>query len=377
MFGVVVYSLLKEVRLNLRNIAKGQLITNYKVLCTLLEIEEKHGNSKLSQLKELERYIKFSKSGHQILIEDIYEKQIEKVNQRAIGYNSKYVSDLSIQILDILAKRATTNDYNQLFFTANRLFEMTGMCNSNFSLTKKAIMEYFNENPNRMTDFDVEHFKNRTGDKLRQILDTTLKNLRDRNLIIFSYHHMVMIKKEWQVASKEEEVSIIEAKRIAVDKILTECERKELENNFREIKIPRKERMIFLKGKKSEYYSEVNSILFEENPEWERICKGLLIEFHGSMKNNVNDYKREISELTKSKFTLNGKIQNFISDDAERRYKESKRLYKQYEDEAWEKLKREGLTEREDVETKKPFKYHRNYLSNQEFLSEFMIVIKK
>lgn len=360
--------------MNLQNLHEGQVLKNYKELCKLLEIDEKHGNSKDAQMLDLERYFRFTKNKHEIKIEQIYPIPMVKSEERKIGYNSKYVSDLSIQILNILAKRTTDKEYNQSFFTANRLFELTGMCNSNFSLTKKAISDYFKDYPQRMTDFDIEDFKTRTGDKLRKILNTTLFNLKKRQLILYSYKHMILIDDEWEVADKETEVYIMNTKKDVIYNILSKYDDIE-----RGIIIPKEERMIFLKGLKNDYYREVNGILFYDHPSWERICKGFLIEFHGSIDESTKKYKKEIKEISEAKLKLNKKIGDFINKDAERRTKNNKRDYEEYVDKAWKSLGEEQLllTEEKNQEGETFFKYHDNYLSNQETLTDYMIVIKK
>ncbi len=61
---------------------QGQVIKNYKELCKLLNIEVKTGNSKIAQMKELERYYKFSKQGYKIIVDEVYTKPKPKIDDR-------------------------------------------------------------------------------------------------------------------------------------------------------------------------------------------------------------------------------------------------------------------------------------------------------
>lgn len=59
--------------MNLENICEGLIVKNYKEMCELLEETIKAGNSKISQIKEWERYFKYHKDGNKFVIDEIYE----------------------------------------------------------------------------------------------------------------------------------------------------------------------------------------------------------------------------------------------------------------------------------------------------------------
>lgn len=68
--------------MNIKNLKEGQVVKNYKELCLLIEEENLAGNSKKSQLKEFERFIKYHKEGNKFVIEEIYEEPLEKIDNR-------------------------------------------------------------------------------------------------------------------------------------------------------------------------------------------------------------------------------------------------------------------------------------------------------
>ena len=55
--------------MNVENLCEGLIIKNYKELCVLLGIKVTGGDSKKSQLKDLERYCKYHKEGNKFIID--------------------------------------------------------------------------------------------------------------------------------------------------------------------------------------------------------------------------------------------------------------------------------------------------------------------
>ena len=68
--------------MNINKLKVEQVIKNYKELCALLGIEPCAGNSKKSQLKELERYINYHKEGNKFIVDEIYTNVKEKEDLR-------------------------------------------------------------------------------------------------------------------------------------------------------------------------------------------------------------------------------------------------------------------------------------------------------
>ncbi|MEG2056807.1 MAG: hypothetical protein RRZ84_02715 [Romboutsia sp.] len=56
-----------------QNLTVGQVLKNYKELCSVLDIKAEAGNSKKAQLKELNRYVNYHKEGNKFIIDEIYE----------------------------------------------------------------------------------------------------------------------------------------------------------------------------------------------------------------------------------------------------------------------------------------------------------------
>lgn len=62
---------------------------NYKVACEFLEEEVKSGKSKKLQLEDWTRYFDYHKEGNKIIIDNIYETEKDKVDNRKEGNNHK------------------------------------------------------------------------------------------------------------------------------------------------------------------------------------------------------------------------------------------------------------------------------------------------
>ena len=69
---------------------EGLIIKNYKVLCRdYLEVDPKSGNSKVYHLKELGRFCKYHKEGQKIIIDNVFDNPIEKIERRGSHPNNK------------------------------------------------------------------------------------------------------------------------------------------------------------------------------------------------------------------------------------------------------------------------------------------------
>ncbi|MGU8679075.1 hypothetical protein ACV3Q3_13030 [Clostridium perfringens] len=76
--------------MEIENLTEGMEIKNYKELCSVLNIKTKAGNSKKSQLKELERYCNYIKEGNRFIIKEIYKDPKIKEDGRKTNNLGKY-----------------------------------------------------------------------------------------------------------------------------------------------------------------------------------------------------------------------------------------------------------------------------------------------
>lgn len=64
------------------NLEKGQVVKNYKALCSILEQKECGGKSKQLQIKDWQRFFSYHKDGQKFIIDEIYDIPKEKIDGR-------------------------------------------------------------------------------------------------------------------------------------------------------------------------------------------------------------------------------------------------------------------------------------------------------
>ena len=76
--------------MKIENLKVGQVLKNYKVLCEALGIEVKSGNTKKAQIKDLERYLTYTKDKNSFVITEIFKTPKPKEENKR-GEN-KYIN---------------------------------------------------------------------------------------------------------------------------------------------------------------------------------------------------------------------------------------------------------------------------------------------
>ena len=74
--------------MKLNKLEIGMIVKNYKELCDILEVPQKGGRSKVLQLEDLQKYMKYEKEGHKFIIKEILSTQYVEVDDRGLNPNS-------------------------------------------------------------------------------------------------------------------------------------------------------------------------------------------------------------------------------------------------------------------------------------------------
>lgn len=119
----------------------GQVLKNYKELCKVLGIEPKTGKSKQLQLKELERYLKYHKEGNKIIIDQIYPKELEKLDKRTLGNNNNQARCVRYLLLNLLSAYKIEQD-EVVGFSKGLLLRKLYMANDNYITAKTSRKKY-------------------------------------------------------------------------------------------------------------------------------------------------------------------------------------------------------------------------------------------
>lgn len=153
-------------------------VKNYNQLCELLQIEKKSGNTKISQLNELNQYIDYTKKGHKFMINKVYD--IPKID---ISTNSLYINIINKLIVDLMAQEYKKGK-RILIITNNKIAEYCNMFNSKYLEFKYNQTDLSDE---LLIPIDnIEEFYNLTSDKFNKAIKNTLKTLEDRKIIFWS-----------------------------------------------------------------------------------------------------------------------------------------------------------------------------------------------
>lgn len=169
--------------MNIENLEVGKVYKNYKTMCEALGVNPKTGKSKQLQMQDWERYFKYSKDGHNFIINEIYASPTEKVDLRSNGNNMlPHAQKMEDMLLYILSKQ----EDGELFLTINKLLLEMNMINSNYAFgnrNKKKVSNYLN-----IEESFVEEFFNTSKRTFRNNMESMLDRLENKSII---YWHKV------------------------------------------------------------------------------------------------------------------------------------------------------------------------------------------
>lgn len=234
--------------MNINNLGKGQIIRNYKELCLLLDIKVEAGNSKKAQLKELERFVKYHKEGNKFIIDEIYSIVKDKVDLRNEGNSSIYGDNIKRLLLLLMA---TSVENDEIILPISILLNKLSMVNVNYSLGRRnqdKLSEVLN-----IDEKYISEFYDTTHQNLKRTLETNLNQLDRKAILRWETVRMICkkvaivkyneldeieidtnkvqynIKEEYSVATKEQDLLILEAE----NEILKELKLEDINDVFR------------------------------------------------------------------------------------------------------------------------------------------------
>lgn len=199
--------------MNVETLEEGNVYKNYKELCDSLNIKPKTGNSKISQMKEIQRYCIIKREGNKLKVGEVFDDPLPELSK---GGKSIYGDMLLLLLSDFLIDRWKQTGENTIFISRNKMLEEVRMINSNYSIGSaniNIISEITNINTNVIFDF----FNTSSG-LFRYSIESSLKKLRDMALAMYSKSTMIHRRdKTSSVATPEEKDFILECEREALD----------------------------------------------------------------------------------------------------------------------------------------------------------------
>lgn len=196
--------------MKIENLKAGMIIKNYKELCFLLDVTIRDGKSKRLQLQDFERYFKFHKIKNKIVIDEVFDVINEKVDKRKdtqkISNNSLYSKDIQALIIDILAQSTD----NSVYLSTNAFLRKLEMINDNYVVGRRFIPKL-----SELTQVPQSYcydFYYETNIKLRDKLETALRGLRRRALVIWNHSVTVCVRVAENITMNELEEIVLEDK---------------------------------------------------------------------------------------------------------------------------------------------------------------------
>lgn len=272
----------------------GATIKNYKALCQLLGEEPKTSDSKKAQLKNWSRYFEFEKikNKQSYIILDIYDKPLEKEDNRNKGNNSVY----SKYIETILINYLSNIEDNTKTLTRRNWWELLGMINKQYG---KITNTKLKEIDTCLTDFEINHFYQRCNRKLDRILISALTSLRRRRLLEWQYEYVIVWGKEQKhsIASDDEIERILKVEKYILKNIF------EYEDIYQ----------VYLSNQQKDFYKMVNEKLFSEYG-YHRYYKRIKIIYN--QENMIEALPQ--AELQLQKLLLNEKVSIYLTNEAKK-----------------------------------------------------------
>ena len=225
-----------------------------------MEWKVKTGKSKIAQMKEFDTICKWHKEGNKIVIDEVYSKSIDKVdnrvNNKGTGKKSIYYQDFEILMMLLLEK--APGEY--LEFTITQLMQMVGMVNEDYCKYKyaqKLLAEETEISIEEINQFYEVHQK-----LLSQGARTCLNNLKKAYLIYLT--EITMIRAFEIVPAKEENKKPI---RKYYDRVATKEEIKKIlieKRKLMELMGCKNMNEIYKKNLNRRFYRELRVILEEK-----------------------------------------------------------------------------------------------------------------
>lgn len=297
----------QEKTLDTTALSVGMIAKNYKELCNLLSAPVMSGTAKKAQLKEWARYFEFEKlKGKQsYIILDIYETPLDKDDGRSAGNNNIYTKYIELILINYLSKQKG----NTCTFTRRNWWHLLGMINERYNKISNKELQSISHT---LTDWEINHFYQRSSRKLDSILTSALRNLRNRRLIEWQTQTVIVnADYKYYVATDDEIENILKIER----KILRDYGADDV-------------RQLYYQNRHREYYRDVNSVIYEKLG-YRRYYKRIKIIYN--QENMIEALPDE--EINMQKLLLNNEVATYLS-------KESGRIY-----DKWVNRYNDGLTD--------------------------------
>jgi hypothetical protein len=347
------------------NLCDGLIIKNYKELSILLGEEIKAGKSKQLQLDNWKRYFDFEKEGQKIIITRVFNKPVEKINNKGKSEGSRGNNAIYVKYIETLLLHMLSQEEGQtLVCTKNYLMVALGITNRRYTdkHTRKMLVK-----SNAFKEYEINEFDRRAYQILDRILFSALNSLQSRFLLNWKQElhyekiNEVTGKSQEYIATEDEERRYTAIK-YEVLKDMGEVEGKpEKYDQLRDI---------YFYNKADEFYDMLRDKLYDEFG-WDKTYIMYRIIF---TRSNVIDAIPRTENQLQEKLELNDKVVTALNNNAESRYNN---LLTKFQNEYDELCIINGC----DFDTMgydciKAYRPPKNYVDRQQMIAEELVRIK-
>lgn len=182
--------------MNLNKIVVGQVIKNYKELCSLLEEKIRtNTKDKTPQLEEWSRYFKYHKQGNSFVIDEIYNNPLPE----PFRTDDVYSAYIQVILCNYLIQPENLKNNCSCLLTKKQLFNLCGMVNNSYinDGQKHDIIEKFkkeNDLSYESTKWQVNQLNQKVNSRLTNILYRSLTRLQKKRYIVYFDHYTISEK---------------------------------------------------------------------------------------------------------------------------------------------------------------------------------------
>jgi|GEM_PF-4661891 len=178
------YSLPDDAIHYLSTLENGFNMGNYKNVCNNFCQPIISGTSKISQIKDWERYFKWHNDGHNYIFNELY------TNPKPITYQKLDDSIYTKFIELLLMYELSQKEGYSANYTRTKLFKLLGLVNENYmNLEYSSVKEIFSDR----ADWEINKFYQNAGNKRNKILSSAMRSMKRRRLLDY-YEAFIIVR---------------------------------------------------------------------------------------------------------------------------------------------------------------------------------------
>lgn len=198
--------------MNIDNLREGQVIKNYKELCSILGEKVKDGKSKRIQLEKLSEAIEYHKEGNKFVIDRIIKNEVDMMDKRKLGNNNTQARGIRYSICNLLSNYKIGND-EVIGFSKYMLLKKLNMVNMNYKKAKCNKIKY--AKALNVSVAAVDEFLNILDNNSLGAIKKAINVLRTQSVLGYKYsftwvdinghhHHCITIEENYINAIEQE-----------------------------------------------------------------------------------------------------------------------------------------------------------------------------